>query len=84
MPFVTTQPEMLGAVANLLRGIDTAMAVRNSLAAAPTIGVIPAAADQVSTLMATQFATHAAAYQAVSAQAMAIRELVNTTLITLS
>jgi PE family len=84
MPFVTTQPEMLGPVANLLRGIDTAMAVRNALVAAPTIGVIPAAADQVSTLIATQFAMHAATYQAVSAQAMAIRELVTNTPTTVS
>jgi len=80
MPFVTTQPEMLAATANLLGGIDTSMAVRNAFAAAPTIGVVPAASDQVSALIATQFAAHATIYQTVSAQAMAIRELVTTTL----
>lgn len=79
MPFVTTEPEMLTAVATLLAGIDTAMSVRNAIAAARTVRVIPAAADQVSLLVATQFAAHAARYQAVSAQAAAIRALVTPT-----
>lgn len=76
MPFVTAQPEMLTSLANVFQGIDTAMAVRNALAAPPTTRVIPAGADQVSALLATQFAAHAAMYQAVSAQAMAIRQFV--------
>jgi hypothetical protein len=76
MPFVTTQPEMLTEVANVLQGIDRAMAVRNTLAAAPTISVIPAGADRVSALLASQFGAHAALYQAVSAQATAMRQLV--------
>lgn len=84
MPFVTTQPQILHTVAAVMRGIDTAMAVRNALAATPTIGVIPAGADPVSTLLATQLAGHAAAYQAVSAQATAIRQLVTAHAITVS
>jgi hypothetical protein len=48
-------------------------------AAAPTTGVVPAAADEVSALTATQFAAHAAMYQEISAQAAAIHEMfVNT------
>jgi hypothetical protein len=42
--------------------------------------VIPAAADDVSALTATQFAMHAEMYQAVSAQAAAIHDMFVTTL----
>ena len=38
-------------------------------AAAPTTGVVPAAADEVSALTAAQFAAHAQLYQAIGAQA---------------
>jgi hypothetical protein len=44
MSFVTTQPELLGEAAGNLQGIGSAMAAGNSAAAAPTTGVIPAAA----------------------------------------
>ncbi|MDA3664827.1 PE family protein [Mycobacterium xenopi] len=80
MSFVTTQPEMLAAAAADLRGIGTAMAAHNAAAAAPTTGVIPAAADEVSALTAMQFAMHAQMYQAVGAQAETIHELFATTL----
>jgi PE family len=70
--FVTTQPEMLEAAAGNFETIGSAMAANNSAAAGPTTGVIPAGADEVSALTATQFATHAAMYQTISAQAAAI------------
>ena len=55
------------------------MNAQNAAAAAPTTGVVPAAADEVSALTAAQFAGHAQLYQAVSAQAAAIHEaFVNT------
>ena len=75
MSFVTTQPEMLAAAAGHLQGIGVTMAAQNAAAAAPTTGVVPAAADEVSALTATQFAAHAAMYQAVSAQATAVHDL---------
>jgi PE family len=75
MSFVTTQPEMLTAAANQLQGIGTAIAAQNAAAAAPTTGVVPAAADEVSALTATQFGAHAAMYQAVSAQAAAVHDM---------
>jgi hypothetical protein len=75
MSFVTTQPEALTAAAANLQGIGSAMAAQNAAAAAPTTGVVPAAADEVSALTATQFAAHAALYQSVSAQADAIHEM---------
>jgi hypothetical protein len=79
MSFVTTQPEMLTAAAGALQGIGSEMSAQNAAAAAPTTGVIPAAADEVSALTAAQFAAHAQLYQAISAQAAAIHEMfVNT------
>jgi hypothetical protein len=80
MSFVTAQPELLTAAAGDLQGIGSALAAQNAAAAGPTIGVVPAAADEVSALTAAQFAAHAQMYQAVSAQAAAIHELFTTTL----
>ncbi|MGH3562891.1 MAG: PE family protein, partial [Mycobacterium sp.] len=56
MSFVTTHPEALTVAAGNLAGIGSAMAAQNAAAAAPTTGVVPAAADEVSALQATQFA----------------------------
>ena len=80
MSFVTTQPEALTAAAANLAGIGTMMSAQNSAAAAPTTGVVPAAADEVSALTATQFAVHAQMYQAISAQAEAVHQLFVSTL----
>jgi hypothetical protein len=79
MSFVSTQPEALTAAAGSLQGIGSAMSAQNAAVAAPTTGVVPAAADEVSALTAAQFAAHAQMYQAVSAQAAAIHQMfVNT------
>jgi hypothetical protein len=80
MSFVTTQPELLTLAATNLLGIGSAMMAGNAAVAAPTTGVVPAAADEVSALTAAQFATHAEMYQAVSAQAAAIHEMFVTAL----
>jgi hypothetical protein len=80
MSFVTTQPEALTAAAANLAGVGMTMSAQNAAAAAPTTGVVPAAADEVSALTATQFAVHAQMYQAVSAQAEAIHQLFVSTL----
>jgi len=72
--YVTTQPEMLAAAAGNFETIGSAMAATNSAAAEPTTGVIPAAADEVSAMTATQFAMHAAMYQTISAEAAAIHQ----------
>jgi hypothetical protein len=62
-----------------LGGIGSSFSAQNAAAAAPTTGVVPAAADEVSALTAAQFAAHAQLYQAVAAQAAAIHEqFVNT------
>jgi PE family/PPE-SVP subfamily C-terminal region len=79
MSFVTTQPEALTAAASTLQTIGSGMAAQNAAAAAPTTGVVPAAADEVSALQAAQFAAYGTWYQQVSAQAAAIHQmLVNT------
>jgi hypothetical protein len=80
MSFVTTQPEALTAAAANLAGIGTTMSAQNAAVAAPTTGLVPAAADEVSALTAAQFAVHAQMYQAVSAQAEAIHQLFVSTL----
>ncbi|HEY9302692.1 MAG TPA: PE family protein [Mycobacterium sp.] len=74
MSFVTTQPEALTAAAANLASIGTTMSAQNAAAVAPTTGVVPAAADEVSALTAAQFAIHAQMYQALSAQAEAIHQ----------
>ena len=79
MSFVSTQPTELTAAAENLQGIGSSLTAQNAASAAPTTGVLPAAADEVSALTAAQFATHAQMYQAISAQAAAIHDMfVNT------
>jgi PE family protein len=75
MSFVTIEPELLAAAAGNMAGIGSAMTAANAAAEPPTIGVAPAASDEVSALMAAQFALHAQVYQAVSAQAAAIHQM---------
>ena len=75
MTFVTTQPELLAIAAGRLAAIGSELTAQNAAAMAPTTGVVPAAADEVSALTAAQFASHAAIYQAVSAHAAAVHEL---------
>jgi hypothetical protein len=52
MSFVTTQPEALAAAAGSLQSIGSTLSAQNAAAAAPTTGVVPAAADEVSALTA--------------------------------
>ncbi len=74
MSFVTIQPELLITAAGNLASSGSALSAQNAAAAAPTVGLVPAAADEVSALTAAHFATHAQSYQAVSAQAEAIHD----------
>jgi hypothetical protein len=78
--FLITQPEALTAAAGNLAGIGSAISAVNVSEAAPTTGLIPAAADEVSALTAAAFAAHGALYQAVSAQAAAIHQMFVSTL----
>ena len=79
MSFVITQPEALTAAATALQNLGASMAAEGAAAAAPTTGVVPAAADPVSALQAAQFSAYGTWYQQVSGQAATIRQmLVNT------
>ncbi len=80
MSFVSIVPEMLSAAAGNLQSIGSAVQAQNAAALAPTTGVVPAAADEVSALTAMQFAAHAQMYQTVSAQAAAIHQMFVTVL----
>ena len=82
MSFVTTLPAVLASAAGELQSIGAVVAAGNTAAAAPTTGVVPAAADEVSALTAAQFAAHGVLYQELSAQATAIHELFVSTLAT--
>lgn len=72
---VVTQPEVLAASARELQAITADMQAGNAAAAAPTTQITPAGADPVSLLTATTFAAHAELYQQVSAQATAMRQM---------
>jgi hypothetical protein len=72
MSFVTAQPDALAVSAGKLPGLGSAMNAGNAVAAAPTTGAVPAAGDEVSTVV--QFAAHAEIYHAVSARAAAIQQ----------
>ena len=80
MPFVTTYPEKIAAAASQLQTIGASLTLGSAAAAGPTTGVVPAAADEVSVLTAAQFAAHAQRYQALSAQATTIHNLLVATL----
>ncbi|OBI83904.1 PE family protein [Mycobacterium sp. 1245805.9] len=80
MSIVITQPGTLAAAADEMHALNALVRAGNAAAAAPTTGVVPAAADLVSMLTAAQFASHARLFQEVSAQAAAMRELLATTL----
>ncbi|OBI91518.1 PE family protein [Mycobacterium sp. 1245805.9] len=80
MSFVTAYPEKLASAAANLQSISAALNAGNAAAAAPTVGVVPAAADEVSALTAAYFVSHAQRFQALSAQAAAIQQLLVATL----
>lgn len=74
MSFLMAQPEVLGAAARELHGINASVREGSSAVAAATTGVVPAAADVVSILTAQQFSRHGQVFQEISAQAAVVRE----------
>jgi hypothetical protein len=80
MSNVIAQPEALASAAGKLRRINESLKAGNAAAAAPTVGVAPAAGDVVSALTAAQFAAHAQLYQTVSAHAAAVQDFMATVL----
>jgi hypothetical protein len=80
MSFVSIVPEFLSTAADNLQSVGLRLQAQNTAALAPTTGLIPPASDEVSALTAMQFAAHARAYQAVSAQSAAIHQMFVTVL----
>jgi PE family len=80
MSMVIAEPQVLAAAAAEMQALNASVCAENVAAAAPTTGVVPAAADVVSILTAAQFASHAKLYQEISAGAATIREQLATTL----
>jgi hypothetical protein len=63
MSYVIAAPEMIRAAAADLASIGSNLSAARIAAAARTVPVIPAAADEVSTSIARLFSQHAATYQ---------------------
>lgn len=75
MSSASSAPDKLSAAAANLQSIGAALKAENTAAAAPTVAVVPAAADEVSMLTAVRFAAHAQRFQELSARAAAIQDL---------
>ena len=69
MSYVIAAPEMMAATATDLATIGSNLSAAHVTAAAPTVAVIPAAADEVSASIADLFSRYAQGYQALAGQA---------------
>jgi hypothetical protein len=67
-------PDMMTSAAMDVATIGSNVSAAQMAAAAPTLAVLPAAADEVSASIAHLFSRHAANYQALAAQAAAFQE----------
>jgi hypothetical protein len=74
MAYVIAAPEMMTAAAADLAAIGSNVSAAHLVAAAPTVAVVPAAADEVSAGIAHLFSQHAQGYQALAGQAAAFQE----------
>jgi hypothetical protein len=71
MSLVIAAPEILTDAAKSLASIGSTLGAANAAAAAPTTGVLAAAADEVSAAIATMLSQYGLSYQALSEQAAA-------------
>jgi hypothetical protein len=74
MSYMTAQPDLMGAAAANVAGIQSAIAAANAAAAGPTTSLLAAAADEVSAATATLFGGYGQEYQAVIKQAAAFHD----------
>ncbi|MGO9385768.1 MAG: PE family protein [Mycobacterium sp.] len=74
MSYVIADPEMMTAAAADLATIGANVSAAHMVAAAPTVAVVPAAADEVSAGIAHLFSAHAQGYQALAGQAAAFND----------
>jgi hypothetical protein len=74
MSLVTAAPELITVAATDLANIGSTINAAHIAAATPTVAVVPAAADEVSSSIAHLFSQHAQDYQALAGQAAAFHE----------
>ena len=74
MSSVIVAPELMGTAATHLAGIGSTLSAAHMAAAAPTVAVMPAAADEVSASIAHVFSAAAQDYQRLAGQAAAFHE----------
>jgi hypothetical protein len=74
MAYVIAAPEMMTSAATDLATIASNVSAAHLAAAAPTVAVIPAAADEVSAGIAHVFSQQAANYQALAGKAAAFHD----------
>ena len=74
MPFVIAAPEMMASAASDVAAIGSNLSAAHTAAAAPTIAVVPAAADEVSGGIAQLFSQHGRYFQALGGQVAAFHE----------
>ena len=74
MSYVMAAPEMIAAAATDVAAVGSTLSAAHMAAAAPTVAVIPAAADEVSASIAHLFSRHAQDYHALAGQAAAFHE----------
>lgn len=72
MSFLFTRPDLVIGAATDLAGIGSTINSATVAAAAPTLNVLAAGADEVSAVIAALFGAHAQQYQSMSAQASAL------------
>jgi hypothetical protein len=65
MPGVVAVPDLMSTAANELAQLGSTLDIARLTAAAPTVSLLPAAADEVSAGIANLMSTHALAFQAV-------------------
>jgi hypothetical protein len=74
MSYVIAAPELMTAAATDLATIGANVSAAHMMAAAPTVAVVPAAADEVSAAIASAFANHAQAFQGLAGKAAAFND----------
>jgi len=74
MSYVIATPEMIASAASDVANIGSTLNAANAAAVAPTVAVLPAAADEVSASIANLFSAHAVEYQALVGRAAAFHE----------
>ena len=74
MSYVIAAPEIMTLAATDLATIGSNLSAAHAAAAAPTVALLPAAADEVSASIAHLFSAHAQEYQALAGRAAAFHE----------